>query len=129
MNYIFLISLFSFFQDNLIHASIRKSFANHFRDIQEGKTYRIKYFGVVENKDAYRIVNHKYMIRWFYATTSVKLLETNDELIAKQKFELVPFDELKYLADKNTTLTGNFDYTFILKIYLYTIIFITHYFD
>ena len=65
----------------------------------------------------------------FYATTSVKLLETNDELIAKQKFELVPFDELKYLADKNTTLTGNFDYTFILKIYLYTIIFITHYFD
>ncbi|XP_050246204.1 uncharacterized protein LOC126694167 [Quercus robur] len=34
-----------------------------------------------------------------------KLLETNDELIAKQKFELVPFDELKYLADKNTTLT------------------------
>ncbi|XP_030939527.1 uncharacterized protein LOC115964333 [Quercus lobata] len=43
------------------------------------------------------------MIR-FYATTSVKLLETNDELIAKQKFELVPFDELKYLADKNTTL-------------------------
>ena len=128
MNYIFLISLFSFFQDNLIHASIRKSFVNHFRDIQEGKTYRIKYFGVVENKDAYRIVNHKYMIRWFYATTSVKFLETNDELIAKQKFELVPFDELKYLADKNTTLTGNFDYTFILKIYLYTIIFITHYF-
>ena len=63
------------------------------------------------------------MIR-FYATTSVKLLETNDELIAKQKFELVPFDELKYLADKNTTLIGNFDYTFILKIYLYTIIFI-----
>ena len=78
-----MISLFSFFQDNLIHASIRKSFANHFRDIQEGKTYRIKYFGVVENKDAYSIVNHKYMIR-FYATTSVKLLETNDELIAKQ---------------------------------------------
>ena len=59
----------------------------------------------------------------------MKLLETNDELIAKQKFELVPFDELKYLADKNTTLTSNFDYTFILKIYLYTIIFITHYFD
>ncbi|KAK9991559.1 hypothetical protein SO802_026544 [Lithocarpus litseifolius] len=53
-------------KDNLIHASIRKSFVNHFRDIQE---------------------------------------ETNDELIAKQKFELVPFDELKYLADKNTTLT------------------------
>ncbi|XP_023882276.1 replication protein A 70 kDa DNA-binding subunit C [Quercus suber] len=91
-------------KDNLIHASIRKSFVNHVRDIQEGKIYRIKYFGVVENKDAYRIVNHKYMIR-FYATTSVKLLETNDELIAKQKFELVPFDELKYLADKNTTLT------------------------
>ncbi|XP_075674861.1 uncharacterized protein LOC142644061 [Castanea sativa] len=90
-------------KDNLIHPSIRKSFVNHFRDIQEGKIYRIKYFGVVENKDAYRIVNHKYMIR-FYATTSVKLLETNDELIAKQKFELVPFDELKYLADKNTTL-------------------------
>ncbi|KAL0003725.1 hypothetical protein SO802_011286 [Lithocarpus litseifolius] len=41
----------------------------------------------------------------FYATTSVKLLETNDELIAKKKFELVPFDELKYIADKNTTLT------------------------
>ncbi|KAL0012996.1 hypothetical protein SO802_000065 [Lithocarpus litseifolius] len=91
-------------KDNLIHASIRKSFVNHFRDIQEGKIYRIKYFGVVKNKDAYRIVNHKYMIR-FYATTSVKLLETNDELIAKKKFELVPFDELKYLADKNTTLT------------------------
>ena len=127
LNFIFLISLFSLFKDNLIHASIRKSFVNHFRDIQEGKIYRIKYFGVVENKDAYRIVNHKYMIR-FYAT-SVKLLETNDELIAKQKFELVPFDELKYLVDKNTTLTGNFDYTFILKIYLYTIIFITHYFD
>uniref|UniRef100_A0A7N2MNX6 DUF223 domain-containing protein n=1 Tax=Quercus lobata TaxID=97700 RepID=A0A7N2MNX6_QUELO len=90
-------------KDNLIHASIRKSFVNHFRDMQEGKIYRIKYFGVVKNKDAYRIVNHKYMIR-FYATTSVKLLETNDELIAKQKFELVPFDELKYLADKNTTL-------------------------
>ncbi|KAL0012090.1 hypothetical protein SO802_007198 [Lithocarpus litseifolius] len=53
-------------EDNLIHASIRKSFVNHFRDIQE---------------------------------------ETNDQLIAKQKFELVPFDELKYLADKNTTLT------------------------
>ena len=52
----------------------------------------------------------------FYATTSVKLLETNDELIAKQKFELVPFDEMKYLADKKTTLTGNFDYTFILNI-------------
>ena len=81
MNYIFLISLFSFFQDNLIHASIRKSFVNHFSDIQEGKIYQIKYFGVVENKDAYR------------------------------------------------TLTGNFDYTFILKIYLYTIIFITHCFD
>ena len=123
-----MICLFSFFQDNLIHASIRKSFVNHFSDIQEGKIYQIKYFGVVENKDAYRIVNHKYMIR-FYATTSVKLLETNDELIAKQKFELVLFDELKYLADKNTTLTSNFDYTFILKIYLYTIIFITHYFD
>ena len=122
-----MISLFSFFQDNLIHASIRKSFVNHFRDIQEVEIYRIKYFGVVENKDAYRIVNHKYMKR-FYAT-SVKLLETNDELIAKQKFELVPFDELKYLADKNTTLTSNFDYTYILKIYLYTIIFITHYFD
>ncbi|KAK9987794.1 hypothetical protein SO802_028033 [Lithocarpus litseifolius] len=91
-------------KDNLIHASIRKSFVNHFRDIQEGKIYRIKYFGVVKNKDAYRIVNHKYMIR-FYATTSVKLLEKNDELIAKQKFELVPFHELKYLADKNTTLT------------------------
>ncbi|KAL0005492.1 hypothetical protein SO802_013053 [Lithocarpus litseifolius] len=90
-------------KDNLIHASIRKSFVNHFRDIQEGKIYRIKYFGVVENKDAYRIVNHKYMIR-FYATTFVKLLETNDELIAKQKFELVPFDELKYLADKNFRL-------------------------
>ena len=59
----------------------------------------------------------------------MKLLETNDELIAKQKIELVPFDELKYLADKNTTLTSNFDYTFILKIYLYTIIYITHYFD
>ena len=83
--------------------------------MQKGKIYRIKYFGVVENKDAYRIVNHKYMIR-FYATTSMKLLETNDELIAKQKFELVPFDELKYLANKNTTLIGNFDYTFILKI-------------
>ena len=128
MNFIFLISLFSLFKDNLIHASIRKSFVNHFRDIQESKIYRVKYFGVVENKDAYRIVNHKYMIR-FYATTSVKLLETNDELIAKQKIELVPFDELKYLADKNTTLTSNFDYTFILKIYLYTIIYITHYFD
>ncbi|XP_075670329.1 replication protein A 70 kDa DNA-binding subunit C-like [Castanea sativa] len=87
-------------EDNLIHASIRKSFVNHFRDIQEGKIYRIKYFGVVKNKDAYRIVNHKYMIR-FYATTSVKLLESNDELIAKQKVELAPFDELKYLADKN----------------------------
>ena len=123
-----MISLFSFFQDNLIHASIKKSFVNHFRDIQEGKIYRIKYFGIVENKDAYRIVNHKYMIR-FYKTTSMKLLETNDELIAKQKIELVPFDELKYLADKNTTLTSNFDYTFILKIYLYTIIYITHYFD
>ena len=109
-----MISSFSFFQDNLFHASIRKSFVNHFRDIQEGKIYRIKYFGVVENKDAYRIVNHKYMIR-FYATF-VKLLETNDELIAKQKFELVPFDELKYLVDKNTTLTGNFNYTFILTI-------------
>ena len=54
------------------------------------------------------------MIR-FHAT-SLKLLETNDELMAKQKFELVPFDELKYLANKNTTLIGNFDYTFILKI-------------
>ena len=43
-----------------------------------------------------------------------------------QNFELVPFDELKYLADKNTTLTGNFNYTFILTIQLYTIIFITH---
>ncbi|KAL0017559.1 hypothetical protein SO802_004628 [Lithocarpus litseifolius] len=46
-------------EDNLIHASIRKSFVNHLRDIQEGKIYRIKYFGVVENKDAYRTVNHK----------------------------------------------------------------------
>ena len=52
----------------------------------------------------------------FYATTSVKLLEIDDELIAKQNFELVPFDELKYLANKNTTLTGNFNYTFILTI-------------
>ena len=61
------------------------------------------------------------MIR-FYATTSVNLLETNDELSAKQKFELVPFDELKYLADKNTTLTSNFDYTFILKKYIYILL-------
>ena len=83
LNFIFLISLFSFFKDNLIHASIRKSFVNHFRDIQGGKIYRIKHFGVVKNKDAYKIVNHKYTIR-FYATTSVKLLQIDHELIAKR---------------------------------------------
>ncbi|XP_075665857.1 uncharacterized protein LOC142635605 [Castanea sativa] len=91
-------------KDNLIHESIRKSFVGHFRDIQEGKIYRIKSFRVVKNKDAYKIVNHKYMIRFY--TTFVKLLKTYDQLIAKQKFELVPFDELKFLADKNTTLTN-----------------------
>ena len=55
----------------------------------------------------------------FYATTSLKLLQTYDHLISKQKFELVPFDELKYLANINTTLTFNFYYKFILNIYYY----------
>ena len=61
-------------------------------------------FRVVENNDACRIV---------------KLLETYDQLIAKYKLKLVPFDELKCLADKNTTLIGNFGYTFMLNIYYY----------
>ena len=73
----------------------------------------IKHFGVVKNKDAHRILNHKYMIR-FYAT-----IQKYDHLISKQKFELIPFDEWKYLAIKKTTLTCNFYYTFILNINYY----------
>ena len=53
------------------------------------------------------------MIR-FYAT-----IQKYDHLISKQKFELIPFDEWKYLAIIETTLTCNFYYTFILNIYYY----------
>ena len=40
-------------------------------------------------------------------------------LFQKKKFELIPFDEWKYLAIIKTTLTCNFYYTFILNIYYY----------
>ena len=52
-----------------------------------------------------------------HATASMKLLQTDNQLIAKINFELVTFDELKYLVDKNITLIGNFDITFIINIY------------
>jgi len=39
------------------------------------------------------------MIR-FYAT-SVRMIQIDNQFITKQKFQLVSFDDLKYLAGKN----------------------------
>ncbi|XP_050248582.1 uncharacterized protein LOC126695817 [Quercus robur] len=102
-------------KDNLIHASIRKSFANHFRDIQEETNDELiakQKFELVPFDELKYLADKNTTLTDVIGEIvgispmgKIELLETNDELIAKQKFELVPFDELKYLADKNTTLT------------------------
>jgi hypothetical protein len=79
------------FQGTLIHASIRKNFAQRFRPLfNEGCVYEIKNFIVEEYKVKYRPVHNQVKIL-FMSTTSVSKIHGIDHSIPQYGFELADY--------------------------------------
>ena len=100
------------YKDNHIHARIKEAFVHQFREsLQAGNIYYIKNFGVIPYQNDYKIVTNEHMIK-FYGTTIVKPAGSDHPSIPKYKFEVVPFEYLSDLCDKNVHLTGIDAYKF-----------------
>jgi hypothetical protein len=97
---------FFFYQGTLIHASIRKNFAQRFRPLfNEGSVYAIKNFIVEEYRAKFRPVHNEVKII-FMSTTSVSKINGIDHAIPHYGFELADYETIASRCNDITYLTG-----------------------
>lgn len=97
---------FSYLQKTHIHAFAGLDFVNEMDDVpEERKVYNISEFNVDDAKYSYVAVSNKSEI-YFLKRTNMTLIEEEDDMIPKYKFELVSLNALKLKVGNTKILTG-----------------------